>query len=67
MGDKVWEKKLEVKKEIERLRVGREGEVEVYVGKYEVVGSMGEMRMVERMGVVEKDEVREVVGEVKKM
>ena len=33
MGEKVWEKNVEVNGEIEGFRVGGEGEMEMYVGK----------------------------------
>ena len=37
---KLWEKNFEVNKEIERFTVGRDREMDLYLAKYDVLGSM---------------------------
>ena len=38
--NKLWEKDFEVNKEIERFTVGRDRELDLYLAKYDVLGSM---------------------------
>ena len=40
MSNKLWEKNFEVNKEIERFTVGRDREMDLYLAKYDVLGSM---------------------------
>ena len=40
MAHKLWEKNFEVNKEIERFTVGRDRELDLYLAKYDVLGSM---------------------------
>ena len=40
MAQKLWEKNFEVNKEIERFTVGRDRELDLYLAKYDVLGSM---------------------------
>ena len=37
---KLWEKNFEINKEIERFTVGRDREMDLYLAKYDVLGSM---------------------------
>ena len=37
---KLWEKNFEINKEIERFTVGRDREMDLYLAKYDVIGSM---------------------------
>ena len=37
---KLWEKNFEINKEIERFTVGRDRELDLYLAKYDVMGSM---------------------------
>lgn len=37
---KLWEKNFEVNKEIERFTVGRDREMDLYLAKYDVLGSI---------------------------
>ena len=40
MSSKLWEKNFEINKEIERFTVGRDREMDMYLAKYDVLGSM---------------------------
>ena len=43
--NKLWEKDFEVNKEIERFTVGRDRELDLYLAKYDVLGSMAHIAM----------------------
>lgn len=50
MAHKLWEKNFEVNKEIERFTVGRDRELDLYLAKYDVLGSMAHITMLESIG-----------------
>ena len=62
---KLWEKNFEVNKEIERFTVGRDREMDLYLAKYDVLGSMAHITMLESIGLLEKDELTQLLAELK--
>ena len=62
---KLWEKNFEINKEIERFTVGRDREMDLYLAKYDVLGSMAHITMLESIGLLEKDELRQLLAELK--
>ena len=62
---KLWEKNFEINKEIERFTVGRDREMDMYLAKYDVLGSMAHITMLESIGLLEKDELRQLLAELK--
>jgi len=62
---KLWEKNFEVNKEIERFTVGRDREMDLYLAKYDVLGSMAHITMLESIGLLEKDELSQLLAELK--
>ena len=60
MAHKLWEKNFEVNKEIERFTVGRDRELDLYLAKYDVLGSRAHITMLESIGLLEKDELTPV-------
>ena len=62
---KLWEKNFEINKEIERFTVGRDREMDLYLAKYDVLGSMAHITMLESIGLLEKDELHQLLAELK--
>ncbi len=62
---KLWEKNFEVNKEIERFTVGRDREMDLYLAQYDVLGSMAHITMLESIGLLEKDELTQLLAELK--
>ena len=62
---KLWEKNFEINKEIERFTVGRDREMDMYLAKYDVLGSMAHITMLESIGLLEKDELAQLLAELK--
>ena len=54
--NKLWEKNFEVNAEIERFTVGRDREMDLYLAKYDVLGSMAHITMLESIGLIGKEE-----------
>lgn len=67
MANKLWEKNFEVNKEIERFTVGRDREMDMYLAKYDVLGSMAHITMLETIGLLEKDELKALLAELKEI
>ena len=65
MSNKLWEKNFEVNKEIERFTVGCDREMDLYLAKYDVLGSMAHITMLESIGLLGSDELQPLLTELK--
>ena len=65
MSNKLWAKNFEVNKEIERFTVGRDREMDLYLAKYDVLGSMAHITMLESIGLLSADELAVLLPELK--
>lgn len=65
MANKLWEKNFEVNKEIERFTVGHDREMDMYLAKYDVLGSMAHITMLESIGLLGKEELRLLLDELR--
>ena len=59
---KLWEKDFSINSEIERFTVGRDREMDLYLAPYDVLGSMAHITMLESIGLLEKDELRQLLA-----
>lgn len=64
---KLWEKDFEVNKEIERFTVGRDREMDLYLAKYDVLGSMAHITMLESIGLLQQQELQQLLAELKQI
>ena len=64
---KLWEKNFEVNREIERFTIGRDRELDLYLAKYDVLGSMAHITMLESIGLIGKDELPQLLAELRKI
>ena len=67
MANKLWEKNFEVNAEIERFTVGRDREMDVYLAKYDVLGSMAHITMLESIGLLGADELPLLLHELREI
>ena len=65
MATKLWEKSVEINKDIERFTVGRDREMDLYLAKYDVLGSMAHITMLESIGLLTNDELQRLLVEMK--
>ena len=65
MANKLWEKNFEVNKEIERFTVGRDRDMDLYLAKYDVLGSMANITMLQSIGLLTADELEKLLKELK--
>jgi argininosuccinate lyase len=67
MAQKLWEKSVQVNEEIERFTVGRDREMDLYLAKHDVMGSMAHITMLETIGLLTKEELATLLAELKKI
>ncbi|MBQ6037926.1 MAG: argininosuccinate lyase [Bacteroidaceae bacterium] len=67
MGNKLWEKTVQVNKEIERFTVGRDREMDLYLAASDVLGSMAHITMLESIGLLTADELKVLLAELHKI
>src|SRR3712207_6481642 len=65
MSQKLWEKSVQVNEEIERFTVGRDREMDLYLAKHDIIGSMAHITMLESIGLLSKNELRQLLDELK--
>jgi argininosuccinate lyase len=64
---KLWEKNIQVDKDIERFTVGRDQEMDMFLAKHDTLGSMAHIIMLESIGLLTKNELELLYAELKKI
>jgi len=62
---KLWEKSTQVNAKIEAFTIGLDREMDVFLAKYDVQGSMAHIRMLESVGLLQADELEILLTELK--
>ncbi len=62
---KLWEKVTQVDAKIEAFTVGRDREMDLYLAKYDVLGSMAHITMLQSVGLLNSDELEILLDELK--
>ena len=65
MASKLWEKNTEVNQEIEKFTVGKDRELDLYLAKYDVLGSMAHITMLQSIGLLGKEELPVLLDELR--
>jgi argininosuccinate lyase len=67
MAQKLWEKSVQVNAEIDRFTVGRDREMDLYLAKHDVLGSMAHITMLQSIGLLTADELSVLLDELKRI
>ena len=62
---KLWQKNIEVNKAVENFTVGKDREMDLYLAKYDVLGSMAHITMLESIGLLTSDELESLLKELR--
>ncbi|MBP5381086.1 MAG: argininosuccinate lyase [Bacteroidaceae bacterium] len=62
---KLWDKGYDINEEIARFTVGRDRELDLYLAKHDVLGSMAHITMLESVGLLEKNELDALLRELR--
>ena len=65
MAKKLWEKSVQVNAEIDRFTVGLDREMDLYLAKYDVLGSMAHITMLESINLLTAEELEKLLAELK--
>ncbi|WP_029904327.1 argininosuccinate lyase [Prevotella sp. 10(H)] len=64
---KLWEKSVQVNKDVESYTVGKDREMDLYLAPYDVLGSMAHITMLESIGLLTKEELNILLKELKEI
>lgn len=62
---KLWEKNIQVDKDIETYTVGRDRELDIHLAPYDVLGSMAHITMLQSIGLLTKNELNILLNELR--
>jgi len=62
---KIWQKNIEVNKDIERFTVGKDRELDLEMAAFDVLGSLAHVEMLESIGLLNAAELVEIQKELK--
>ncbi|MDR2232338.1 MAG: argininosuccinate lyase, partial [Tannerella sp.] len=65
MNNKLWQKTVQVDRTVEQFTVGKDREMDIYLAKYDVLGSMAHITMLESVGLLSKDELKTLLEALK--
>ena len=61
----LWEKSVPVNEKIEKFTVGKDREMDLYLAKYDVLGSMAHITMLESIGLLTSEELQLLLSELR--
>ena len=65
MASKLWEKNISATAEIEQFTIGRDRELDLFLAESDVLGSMAHTTMLESIGLIEPDELKALLAEMR--
>lgn len=65
MASKLWEKSVTVNHDVETYTVGRDREMDMYLAKYDVLGSLAHITMLQSIGLLTADELKMLTTELR--
>ncbi len=65
MANKLWQKNVELNKEIEKFTVGKDRELDVFLAPYDVLGSMAHITMLQSINLLTASELEVLLKELK--
>lgn len=67
MAQKLWEKNVQVDKMVEHFTIGKDREMDLFLAKYDVLGSMAHITMLESIGLLTNEELKSLLATLKKI
>lgn len=58
MASKLWDKKIQLDSDIERYTIGKDAEMDMYLARYDVLGSMAHATMLESVGLLSNNDLQ---------
>ena len=67
MAMKLWEKTLQVNHDVEAYTVGRDREMDMYLAKYDVLGSLAHITMLQSIDLLTSDELKQLTAALREI
>lgn len=67
MAQKLWEKSTEVNKNIENFTVGQDRDLDLYLAKHDVMGSLAHTKMLTHIGLLTESEMEKIHEELRQI
>ena len=64
---KLWQKDIQINQAIENFTVGKDRELDLWLAKYDILGSLAHIEMLESIDLLEKQELGQLQVELKKL
>lgn len=65
MAQKLWEKSVQVDRDVERFTVGRDREMDLYLAPYDILGSLAHIDMLQSIGLLSSEELEKLTEELR--
>src|SRR5574344_695122 len=65
MSVKIWDKGFSVNEQVEKFTVGHDRELDLFLAKYDVLGSLAHTRMLQSIGLLTAEELEKIQTELK--
>ncbi len=65
MSGKIWKKTTDVDKRVDQFTVGQDRELDIFLARYDVIGSMAHIRMLTSVGLLQQEELDLLLEELK--
>jgi argininosuccinate lyase len=62
---KLWQKSIEVDKKIENFTIGKDRELDLLLARYDIIGSLAHIAMLQSIGLISQDELSELNTELR--
>ena len=67
MASKLWDKNQETDRAVEAFTVGRDREMDLYLARFDVLGSMAHITMLRHVGLLSENELRPLLDELRRL
>ena len=67
MASKLWEKTVQVDHDVDTYTVGRDREMDMYLARYDVLGSLAHITMLEKIGLLTAQELATLTAELRRV
>ena len=67
MAQKLWEKNVQVDRDIEKFTVGKDREMDLFLARYDILGSIAHITMLKSIGLLTRDELDRLVEELRRI
>lgn len=65
MPQKLWEKSVQVDRDVERFTVGKDREMDLYLAPFDILGSLAHISMLQSIGLLTEEELKQLTEELR--